>query len=240
MLCLLSLNALTLGHEHRRDRSSRAVGVLLRPWGRPFCTATVVPSPRGNLIVTAAHCLARTLRSSVMFAPGYRDHRAPLGEWRVTGQAFAPGWFPHKNVNLDFAFLTVRGDVQARAGAERIGYSSPVPELVRVEAYSLTGRLTVCSRRPGVVVEAGNPELTFACPGYASASSGGPFLAGINQDSGRGTIVGLIGGYQQGGTSPSLSYSSPFGQIIHRLYRSVISQPGESGARYFTLLSPRR
>ena len=89
------------------------------------------------------------------------------------------------------------------------------------------GRLTACSRRPGVVAEAGQRQLTFACPGYASASSGGPFLTGISQRSGQGTIVGLIGGYQQGGASPSLSYSSPFGQIIHRLYRSVTGQPGD-------------
>jgi hypothetical protein len=237
VLCLLGLNALTLAHEHRRIRGSRAVGVLLRRWGQPFCTASVVPSPRGNLLVTAAHCLGRTLGSPVLFAPYYHDHDAPLGEWRVTGQAFAPGWFPHENVNLDFAFLTVRGDVQARAGAEAIGYSAPVPAMVRVEGYSRAGRLIVCSRRPGVLAEAGQPELTFACPGYANASSGGPFLTGINQRSGLGTIVGLIGGYQRGGASPSLSYSSPFGQVIHRLYRSIISQPGESAPRNFTLLS---
>jgi hypothetical protein len=238
VLCLLGLNGPAEGHEHRRVRGSRAVGVLLRAWGRPFCTASVVPSPRGNLIVTAAHCLGRTLGSPVTFAPGYRDHRAPLGEWRVTGQAFAPGWFPHGNVNLDFAFLTVRGDVQARAGAEAIGYSLPVPALVRVEGYSPAGRLTICSRRPGIVTEAGQRQLTLGCPGYASASSGGPFLTGINPDSGLGTIVGLIGGYQQGGVTPSLSYSSPFGQVIHRLYRSITDRSGVVARGLTSWLSP--
>jgi hypothetical protein len=240
MSCLLGLNALPLRHERPRVRGSRAVGVLLRAWGQPFCTASVVPSPRGNVIVTAAHCLGPTLGSPVTFAPAYRDRRAPLGTWRVTGQAFAPGWLPRRDVNLDFAFLTVRGDVQARAGAEAIGYSSPVPALVRVEGYSQAGLLTVCSRRPGVVTEAGQTQLTFGCPGYADASSGGPFLTGIDRRTGLGTIVGLIGGYHQGGTSPSLSYSSPFGEVVHQLYHSVLVQPGESAPRYPSLFAPPR
>jgi hypothetical protein len=228
VLCLLCLNGLTQRHERPRLRGSRAVGVLLRAWGAPFCTASVVPSPRGNVIVTAAHCLGPTLGSPVTFAPYYHNHRAPLGTWQVTGQAFASGWLERRNANVDFAFLTVRGDVQARAGAEAIGYSRPAPALVRVEGYSQQGLLTVCSRRPGVLTEAGQRQLSFDCPGYANASSGGPFLTGINPRTGLGTIVGLIGGYQQGGISPSLSYSSPFGEVIHRLYRSVIARPDES------------
>jgi hypothetical protein len=47
-----------------------------------------------------------------MFAPYYYDESAPLGEWQVTGhQVFPPGWFPYGNINQDFAFLTMRGDV---------------------------------------------------------------------------------------------------------------------------------
>jgi Trypsin len=223
---VLSLNAVAQGGGHAQVRGSRAVGVLLLRDRHPFCTASIVDSPRGNLILTAAHCLGRRLAPTLMFAPYYHGGRAPLGEWHVTSQVFPPGWQPYGNENEDFAFMTVRGDVQARAGAERLGFSSPVPAQVRVEAYSLTGALRICSRRPGTITAAGQQQLSFACPGYASASSGGPFLTGVHGHSGLGTIVGIIGGYQDGGQSPSVSYSSPFGPVLHEMYDSMTHVTG--------------
>ncbi len=38
-----------------------------------------------------------------------------------------------------------------------------------------------------------------------------------------GTIVGVIGGYQQGGDTPSVSYSTYFGSGIHQLYEQAIA-----------------
>jgi hypothetical protein len=229
---VLCLNALAQAREQAQVRGSSAVGVLMLQGQHPFCTASIVNSPRGNLIITAAHCLGRKLASTLMFAPYYYGDSAPLGEWQVTGQVFPPGWFPYGNINQDFAFLAVRGDVQARAGAESLGFSLPAPASVRVEAYSLAGRLTICERRPGVIAVAGQHQLSFACPGYAKASSGGPFLTGINQQSGLGTIVGVIGGYQHGGSTSVMSYSSPFGGVLHQLYGSMTrvgEDPGSEG-----------
>jgi hypothetical protein len=223
---VLCLNALGQTRVHSRFAvsgfsGSSAVGVLLLRGMHPFCTASVVQSSSGDLVLTAAHCLGRRLAATLMFAPSYHDERAPFGEWHVTGQVFPAGWFPHGDLNEDFAFLTVHGDVQARAGAERLGYSSPVPARVRVEAYSLVGALTVCSRRPGTIMAAGQQQLSFACPGYANASSGGPFLTDISTRSGLGIIVGIIGGYQEGGKTQAVSYSRPFGIVLHRLYATM-------------------
>jgi len=36
-----------------------------------------------------------------------------------------------------------------------------------------------------------------------------------------GTIVGVIGGYQKGGDTPSVSYSAYFGSGIQQLYRQA-------------------
>jgi hypothetical protein len=227
---VLFLSAPGQAREHPRFPGSSAVGVLLLRGQHPFCTASVVQSLSGDLVLTAAHCLGRRLATTLMFAPSYHDKRAPFGEWHVTGQVFPAGWFPHRDVNEDFAFLIVHGDVQARAGAERLGFSAPVPAWVRVEAYSLAGKLTICSRRPGTITAAGEQQLSFACPGYANASSGGPFLTDISARSGLGTIVGIIGGYQEGGKSPLVSYSSPFGAVLHELYVTmthVVARPGE-------------
>lgn len=35
---------------------------------------------------------------------------------------------------------------------------------------------------------------------------------------GNGTVVGVIGGYQQGGDSPAVSYAAMFGQNVLSLY----------------------
>jgi hypothetical protein len=233
----LGLNVLAQTPKQAQVQGSSAVGVLLLRGQHPFCTASIVNSPRGNLIITAAHCLGRKLASTLMFAPYYYDESAPLGEWQVTGQVFPPGWFPYGNINQDFAFLTVQGDVQARAGAESLGFSLPAPASVLVEAYSLAGRLTICHRRPGVIAVAGQQQLSFACPGYAKASSGGPFLTDINKQSGLGTIVGVIGGYQHGGSSSSMSYSSPFGMILHKLYGSMTRVSEDTGGNGQAALS---
>jgi hypothetical protein len=202
---------------------SSAVGALIIPHrGRaphPFCTATIITSHRGNLLLTAAHCLGKKL-GDVLFAPGFYNGAVQFGEWKVTSQFFEPGWFGG-NVNRDFAFLTVRGDVQARAGAEKLGYSSPLPKSVRVEGYSPISGPVVCNRKPGAISVNGQVELRFDCPGYSNASSGAPFLSKISPKSGQGTVVGVIGGYQQGGDEPSVSYSSPIGTMLHSLYSKL-------------------
>jgi Trypsin len=200
-------------------RASGAVGALfLRVVGftvhRPFCTAAVVASPRGDLLITAAHCLGIVPAGDIMFAPDFHNGTSPFGLWKVTGQAFLPGWFPGGNVNNDVAFLTVAGNVQAVAGAETIGYSSPVPASVRMEGYSLAGGTDVCIARPATIVVKGQRQLSMACPGFDNGSSGGPMLTNVNPDSGMGVVVGVIGGYQQGGSSPDVSYSSPFGPAV--------------------------
>lgn len=221
-LAVIAPAAFSVGSE----RSSGAVGGLfVRTLGltvpHPFCTASVVASSRGDLLVTAAHCLGKVPVSQMVFIPYYHDGTSPFGEWPVTSQTFPKHWFPHGSIGLDFAFLTVSGNVQAKAGAEKLRVSFPLPRSARLEGYSLTGQPVVCTGRPARVVKAGHQQLRFGCPGYSDASSGGPFLTRISQKSGLGTIVGVIGGYQQGGSSSSVSYSSPFGSVAMTLARQL-------------------
>jgi len=213
--------------------SSGAVGALfLRVAGvtvqRPFCTASVVASRKGNLLLTAAHCLGRIPVSDMVYAPYYRNGTAPFGTYAVTGQVFPPGWYPRGRIGRDFAFLTVAGDVQRRTGAEKIGYSSPVPGRVTVEAYSLNGGPVVCTRKPGTIEAGGQRQLRFGCGGFDDGSSGAPFLTGISRQSGLGTIVGVIGGYQQGGDTSAVSYSPAFGPVVQAVYRDANGGSGGS------------
>ena len=189
----------------------------------PFCTAAVVRSRAGNLLVTAAHCLGRVPVSVMAFVPGYRGRSGHFryGLWRVTRQTFPAHWFPNGNVNRDFAFLTVRGNVQAKVGAETLGTSSPAPASVQVIGYTLDGHPVTCSEPPTTIAVRGHRQLKFTCGGYVASASGAPFLVNVNAKTGNGTIIGVIGGYQQGGDTPSISYSSQFGATIKALYNAV-------------------
>jgi V8-like Glu-specific endopeptidase len=195
-----------------------------------FCTATVVNSPSGNLILTAAHCLGRIPPDKMVFVPSYRgnsNHRYPYGIWRVTGQKLPPHWFPNGNVSIDFAFLTVSGDVQARTGGETLGTSSPVPSSVQLIGYTWRGNHPLtCTRPPRTIIVAGQRQIKFTCDGYIGAASGGPFLINVSTKTGNGTVIGVIGGYQDGGYLPSISYSSPFGAQIKAFYDRVIRNGG--------------
>ncbi len=194
---------------------------------RAFCTASVVSSPAGNLILTSAHCLGRVPVSAMAFVPGYRgsSDQAPSGVWRVTAQTFPPHWFPGGNINLDFAFLTVHGDVQAKAGSEALGSSSPVPASVQVIGYTVAGDPVTCTRPPTTITAAGHRQLKFSCGGYDAEASGGPFLVNVSATTGNGTVIGVVGGYQQGGDTPAISYSSPFSADIEAVYHMALHPP---------------
>ena len=63
----------------------------------------------------------------------------------------------------------------------------------------------------------------FDCPGYTDGTSGGPFLMDVKAATGDGQVIGDIGGYQQGGDTPSVSYSSRFRASIAALFKTATS-----------------
>lgn len=191
----------------------------------PFCTATVVPSKHGDIILTAAHCLNGFTKGNMEFAPDFSNGNSPLGVYSVTAAYTIPGWKNDVNDD-DFAFLKVNGDVQSRTGAEQVGTSSPVPRSVTVEAYGLTGEPVVCTRPPHRAGpgDQGGQDLMFNCAGFYDGASGAPFLTGLRTSKDAGTIVGVLGGYRDGGQSSSVSYASPFGAAVYDLWKGVRNQ----------------
>src|SRR5690348_13273616 len=59
------------------------VGALFRVssgrLGRHFCTASVVDSRAGDLVITAAHCVSKLDPATVAFVPGFRQGKMPYG-----------------------------------------------------------------------------------------------------------------------------------------------------------------
>lgn len=61
-------------------------------------------------------------------------------------------------------------------------------------------------------------QFTFRCAGCSDGTSGGPLLA-----DGLDTVIGVIGGYQLGGRSSSVSYAARFGGQLGALRQQALS-----------------
>jgi V8-like Glu-specific endopeptidase len=191
--------------------------------GTHFCTASVVNSARGDLAVTAAHCVAgRT--GQIVFVPGYADGQEPYGVWTVTRVYTDPAWQSSQDPDDDVAFLqlSAAGDglaVEAVTGAEHLATGWQTPVLVQVIGYpNGADQPVVCANWTKLFSPT---QLQFDCGGYTTGTSGGPFLADVSAGSGEGTIIGVIGGYEQGGYTPEVSYASAFGPAVAALYASA-------------------
>ncbi len=192
--------------------------------GTHFCTASVVNSPHGNLLLTAAHCVAGP-QGTVAFVPGYVDGQAPYQIWYVSRIFTDQAWNSSASVDDDVAFLEVGQNggtpIEDVTGAEQLGIGLAPVELTRVIGYpNGAGEPVICQNW----TKAFSPtQLEFDCGGYPDGTSGGPFLIRVDQATGQGTVMGVIGGYQQGGDSPSVSYSAMFGSNVRALYRTAVA-----------------
>ena len=66
-------------------------------------------------------------------------------------------------------------------------------------------------------------QLEFDCGGYTDGTSGGPFLTSVDPLTGQGSVIGVIGGYEQGGDVPQISYSAMFGANVAALYQTAVA-----------------
>ena len=193
--------------------------------GSHFCTASVVNSPVKDLVITAAHCLHGKQPGQVAFVPGYHRHREPYGTWTVTQVFVDAAWASSANPNDDVAFLVVSqpgnsAPVQELTGGENLATGWKAAQLVQVIGYpDGRQRPVTCTARTRPF---GPRQMKFDCGGYTDGTSGGPFLANVHPATGLGAVIGVIGGYEQGGDTPSVSYSARFGQAVRDLYDKAV------------------
>jgi len=191
-----------------------------------FCTASVVNSPDGDLLLTAAHCLegrSLTPAGTLFFAPEYHAGKFPLGRFDVQAAFTDSAWQKSKNPDDDFAFLTVDQDVQKITGANTLRTGAKLPQQVEVVGYpDDTNAPIFCSGKARAFTKHSLRQEVFRCAGYTVGTSGGPFLVNVKAD-GLGRVIGDIGGYQQGGDTASVSYSAQYLSSMAALYKSVTS-----------------
>ena len=195
--------------------------------GGHFCTASVVDSPHGDLVITAAHCVSGKAPSQIAFVPGYHSGQAPYGIWLASAVLADSAWRASGNPDHDVAFLVVHragssARIQDLTGGERLGIGWPARAWVQVIGYpDATEQPITCQNDSKPL---GPDQLEFDCGGYTDGTSGGPFLGRVNPRTGDGTVIGVIGGYEQGGYIASVSYSPWFGSAVQALYQSAVAQ----------------
>lgn len=193
--------------------------------GTHFCTASVVHSTHGDLAVTAAHCVSGSM-GQLAFVPGYANGTEPYGAWQVTAVYTDQAWQSARDPDHDVAFLRLSGGSDGRpieevTGAERLGVNRQEPAVVQVIGYpdGVEQPITCANWSKSF----SPTQLEFDCDGYTDGTSGGPLLADVSTGSGQGTIVGVIGGYEQGGDTPRVSYAAAFGAAAAALYQDAES-----------------
>jgi V8-like Glu-specific endopeptidase len=212
---------------------SAAVGALFSTSGGQlashFCSASVVASPSGDLVLTAAHCVSGHQSGPIVFVPGYANGQAPYGIWTVTRVIVDQHWQSAADADDDFAFLVVQragssATVQSLTGAESVGIDQPTRQPVTVVAYPDGLNTPISCDNESLSYSP--TQLEFACNGYTDGTSGGPFLISPIGSNGPEMVIGVIGGYEQGGLTPSVSYAARFGPSMASLYRTAIAEAG--------------
>ncbi|WP_371680058.1 serine protease [Streptomyces sp. NBC_01276] len=187
--------------------------------GGHFCTAAVVHSADRDVIATAAHCLDHP--DTTVFAPGYRDGKAPYGVWRLTGVNVAGDWTDGKDPDDDIAFATVAPLDGARiedvVGGFPVVTEQPDDVTVTILGYPSTLDAPLrCSNATSLFSET---QRRIDCPDLSGGTSGSPWLVD-------GALAGVLGGYEGGGTVPEVSYSAVMGDQALELYREAAVSAG--------------
>jgi V8-like Glu-specific endopeptidase len=210
--------------------STSASGQLLNH----FCTASVVDSPAGNLIVTAAHCMQGQKLEQVVFVPDYSAGQAPYGMWNVTRVVEDQPWLASGDPDDDFAFLVVAQPgsnvpVETLTGGEVVGFGQPIDRDVVVAGYpDLTDTPLTCRN---TLIQYSPTQYQFDCDGFTDGTSGSPLLANgavartgaKAATDGTDMVIGVIGGYEQGGYTPSVSYAARFNGELAQLYQTAVA-----------------
>jgi V8-like Glu-specific endopeptidase len=215
---------------------SRVLGALFfrDGAGGHYCTASVVRASKRNLLITAAHCLynpeAHQWHTHIVFVPMYSRGRRPYGTWPVWLMVADKRWLDRGDPDLDYGFAAV----QVMAG-RRIEDVVGANQLQIPRAYSIPvlvagypAKVSYPADRPigcaGRTFRQARSQLRFDCHGFYGGTSGSPWLSDYDNRSQTGHVVGVIGGYQQGGSEEWRSYSPLFNADTAHLLETADSQ----------------
>ena len=193
------------------------------------CTGSVLHSAGGDLVLTAAHCLADELPAT--FVPSFVDQAAPADIWTVDTVYLDPRWVATQDPRADYAIVRVSrsggGSIEAQTGAAlTLGTAPKAGTPVTVTGYPAgDGGGPLSCQADTEVSPDGYP--TLKCGGLVDGTSGAPWIAGS-------TATGVIGGLDGGGCDENVSYSAPFdADTVKLLARAEAGGPGDAAPNTF-------
>ncbi len=192
------------------------------------CTGSVLDSPGGDLVLTAAHCLADGVPAQ--FVPAFSDASADAQVWSIDDVYLDPRWSASQDQRADYAIVRVSDSAGERiesrvGGGLHIGTPPAANTAVRVIGYPMgVGGGPVSCAGPTGAAQDGYPSLP--CDGMVGGTSGAPWLAGS-------TIVGIVGGLDGGGCREDASFSPPFDASMHAVLARAEAGPGDQAPASF-------
>ncbi|MER7764918.1 trypsin-like peptidase domain-containing protein [Streptomyces sp. NPDC097619] len=244
VLAVLSLDTFG-GGPARPPRAFPAVGVLMAD-GEHWCTASVVDSPKGNVVATAAHCVSPAGEDGepgevahdglaigkLSFAPGFTGEGAgerPLGVWKVSSVHVDDRWRLYGEDTADYAFLTVEPDASGRTVQQVVGAGeAPEPDWDSAEDREVTvvgypeeehnpeNRPVSCTTRSSAD-EDEEGMLYINCPGFWTGTSGSPWMADRGGKGRPGRLIAVL----SGGDTDADSTAAPLDEGARALYEAA-------------------
>ena len=179
------------------------------------CSGSVLNSVAGDLILTAAHCVADGV--DAYFVPGFSGDVQPDDAWHVDEVFLDPRWLADQDPLADFAIARVSRDGggsvrDAAGGGYTLGRVPAVGADVAVTGYPMgVGGGPIGCRTTIAAHDEAFPSLR--CAGLVDGTSGSPWVSGASGS----TVAGITGGLDGGGCHDDVSYSPPFDDAVARL-----------------------
>ncbi|WP_051942897.1 trypsin-like serine peptidase [Streptacidiphilus rugosus] len=200
--------------------------------GDHFCTGSVVQSKGQSIVLTAAHCVDGGRNggpnTDIVFVPGYRNGSEPQGQWPVRSIVVDQRWEDSSDPDLDVAFL-VLGTVQNKPiasvlGGNKLGVNLGFGRTVALTGYpSNAGEPIACFN---TTTQQSTYQMKIECKSFPGGTSGSPWLTSFDKQTRTGTVMGVIGGYQEGGDTEDVSYSPYFDNDVLALYNRAVAEGG--------------
>jgi hypothetical protein len=235
------------GHGHEPGQRPSAAGSAVIPAALPAkpdpavgavflgggplhtCSAAVLDSAAGDLILTAAHCLADGVDAT--FVAGFENDAPAEDVWHIDAVYLDSRWVQNQDPRADFAIARVSRDTggavqEQTGGGLTLGHAPKPGAVVTVTGYGMgVGGGPVSCTAPIAEETRGFPSLP--CLGLVAGVSGAPWIDGS-------TVTGVVGGLDGGGCDESVSYSPPFDEAVTGLLaRAEARGPADNAPTVF-------
>jgi hypothetical protein len=208
------------------------------------CSASVIKSPHGDVILTAGHCLldpetGGKATAETIFIPGYRNGTAPYGVWHAEFQSLTDSWKktakPGSSANEggDVAFVNLARNQEGETVEEAVGSLGIAFDRVCNQTYTqfgypsespYTGEI-LYSHTAGYAGPDTNPlfsPVPMKIPSdFTRGASGGPWAIGIGSEQ-TPTVLSLTA-YAYA-NQPGYLYGPYLGEAAKKAYATASGQ----------------